>query len=72
MNWAFSVGELHHRWNYLAGYYTDKDYSIIHWTDGGPWFEDYRDCPLNELWYNELFYKFGVHDRYETIMENLK
>ena len=72
MNWAFSVGELHHRWSYLAGYYTDKDYSIIHWTDGGPWFEDYRDCPLNELWYNELFYKFGVHDRYENIMENLK
>ena len=72
MNWASSVGELHHRWNYLAGYYKDNDYNLIHWTDGGPWFENYRDCPLNHIWYNELFYLFGIHDRYDSILENLK
>lgn len=73
MMWADEdIGELHHRWNYLAGYYNDDDYSIIHWTDGGPWFENYRDCPLNEVWYNELFYLYGVHGRYERTMEFVK
>ena len=73
MMWADEdIGELHHRWNYLAGYYNDDDYSIIHWTDGGPWFDNYRDCPLNEIWYNELFHLYGVHGRYERTMEFVK
>ena len=56
MYWADEdIGELHHRWNYMAGYYFDNDYANIHWTDGGPWFKEYRDCPLNNVWYNELF-----------------
>src|SRR6056300_1042214 len=49
--WTFDsmIGSLNHTWNYLAGYYEDiEEPNIIHYTDGGPWFEDYRDCPLGD------------------------
>ena len=51
--WTFdySIGSLDHTWNYLAGYYDDIEQpNIIHYTDGGPWFEEYRNCPLANKW----------------------
>lgn len=51
--WTFDsmIGSLNHTWNYLAGYYDDiEEPNIIHYTDGGPWFEKYRDCPLANKW----------------------
>lgn len=53
MNWTFSsmIGSLNHTWNYLAGYYDDiENPNIIHYTDGGPWFEGYENCPLGDRW----------------------
>ena len=50
------IGELDHTWNYLVGVYDDIDTpKLIHYTEGGPWFENYRDCEFNELWKQELF-----------------
>ena len=50
------IGELDHTWNYLVGVYDDiKKPNLIHYTEGGPWFENYRDCEFHELWKNELF-----------------
>ena len=49
------IGELDHTWNYLVGVYDDiKTPKLIHYTEGGPWFENYRDCEFNELWKLEL------------------
>jgi len=49
------VGELDHTWNYLVGVYDDiKTPKLIHYTEGGPWFENYRDCEFNKLWKHEL------------------
>jgi lipopolysaccharide biosynthesis glycosyltransferase len=49
------IGELDHTWNYLVGVYDDiKTPKLIHYTEGGPWFENYRDCEFNELWKHEL------------------
>jgi lipopolysaccharide biosynthesis glycosyltransferase len=49
------VGELEHTWNYLVGVYDDIETpKLIHYTEGGPWFENYRDCEFNELWKHEL------------------
>ena len=28
---------------------------LIHYTEGGPWFENYRNCEFSELWKQELF-----------------
>ena len=53
------IGELDHTWNYLVGVYDDIDKpNLIHYTEGGPWFENYRDCEFNELWKQELYDMF--------------
>ena len=51
---------LHHRWNYLAGYYYDNDYKIIHYTDGGPWFKEYHNCPQSQKWKNLVKEMYGI------------
>ena len=49
------IGELDHTWNYLVGVYDDIDVpNLIHYTEGGPWFENYRDCEFHDLWKKEL------------------
>lgn len=60
MVWADGVGSLHHRWNYLAGYYHDNDYMNIHYTDGGAWFPEYRNGPHAEKWKAEIKEMFGI------------
>jgi len=53
------IGELDHTWNYLVGVYDDVETpKLIHYTEGGPWFENYRDCEFNELWKKELYDMF--------------
>ncbi len=53
------IGELDHTWNYLVGVYDDLDVpKLIHYTEGGPWFENYRDCEFANLWKNELYDMF--------------
>ena len=48
------LGELPERWNWLVGYYDDlwayDDPSALHYTDGGPWFEETKDCDYSDLW----------------------
>jgi len=50
------IGELDHTWNYLVGVYDDIDKpKLIHYTEGGPWFENYRDCEFHAEWKTELY-----------------
>ena len=50
------IGELDHTWNYLVGVYNDIDKpNLIHYTEGGPWFENYRDCEFHGEWKTELY-----------------
>ena len=51
--WAsdHAIGFLPHTWNYLVGYYDDIELpSLIHYTDGGPWFDNYKDCDFAKEW----------------------
>jgi lipopolysaccharide biosynthesis glycosyltransferase len=49
------IGELDHTWNYLVGVYDDVvKPKLIHYTEGGPWFENYRNCEFSNLWKQEL------------------
>jgi lipopolysaccharide biosynthesis glycosyltransferase len=49
------IGELDHTWNYLVGVYNDYEKpNLIHFTEGGPWFENYRNCDFNGEWKKEL------------------
>jgi len=50
------IGSLDHTWNYLVGVYNDIELpKLIHYTEGGPWFENYRDCEFHNNWKDELF-----------------
>ena len=50
------IGKLDHTWNYLVGVYNDLEKpNLIHYTEGGPWFENYRNCEFHQLWKAELF-----------------
>ena len=48
------IGKLSHEWNWLVGWYEEpKDGSpkFLHYTEGGPWFENYYDCEYSEEYY---------------------
>ena len=46
------IGELPLEWNWLVGEYEHKDdVNNVHYTKGGPWFEDYKDCDYAQDWF---------------------
>ncbi len=50
------IGELPARWNFLVGEYAvvpEPEISNLHYTLGGPYFEEYRDCDYAGLWLTE-------------------
>ena len=50
-----SIGALPRRWNHLVGYYKPtRDAALVHYTLGGPYFEEYRDCEYAAEWRAEL------------------
>lgn len=56
-----AVGELSCEWNWLVGHYKEPEDGtpkLIHYTEGGPWFENYRNCEYAEDWKQELYDMF--------------
>ena len=52
------IGSIPHAWNWLAGWYHEPDDGspkAIHYTEGGPWFENYRNCDYHQIWKDKLF-----------------
>lgn len=48
------IGEVDKKWNYLVGVYPKcEPQGIIHYTDGGPYFNDYKDVDYADLWFQE-------------------
>jgi len=50
------IGELPRRWGHLVDYDPPapaRDLSLLHYTIGGPYFDDYRDCGYADLWFAE-------------------
>jgi hypothetical protein len=49
------IGELSAEWNWLVGWNkesSDGAPKVYHWTQGGPWFKDYRNCEYADLWWD--------------------
>jgi hypothetical protein len=47
------IGSLPLEWNWLAGEYAYKEnIKNIHYTEGGPYFEQYADCDYSSEWYS--------------------
>jgi lipopolysaccharide biosynthesis glycosyltransferase len=47
------IGSLPHEWNWLVGWYREPEDGkpkALHYTEGGPWFKNYRDCEYNQIW----------------------
>jgi hypothetical protein len=48
------IGGLPLRWNHLVGYNPpDPDVSLVHYTLGGPYFDEHRDCEYAAEWFRE-------------------
>ena len=51
------IGELPLKWNFLVDWYdidSNGDPSLLHYTEGGPFFEKYKDCGFCEIWLEEF------------------
>ena len=42
------IGEIDKKYNYLVGYYNDNNFKALHYTDGGPWYENFKNCEFNK------------------------
>ena len=52
------IGNISHEWNWLVGWYSetsDGSPKAIHYTEGGPWFPEYRFCDYHDVWKEKLF-----------------
>jgi hypothetical protein len=50
-----SIGEIPLEWNWLVGEYPPSaSAKIVHYTLGGPYFDDYRDCDYAAEWLAEF------------------
>jgi len=50
------IGAIPGRWNHLVDYdpaLPETELSLIHYTEGGPYFETYKDCGYAGLWFRE-------------------
>jgi len=50
------IGELPKRWNHLVDYdprLPVEELSNLHFTNGGPWFDDFKNCASADLWFAE-------------------
>lgn len=49
------IGDLDVRWNWLVGEYDSPPHDVknVHWTVGGPYFEEYKDADFANEWHTE-------------------
>ena len=58
------IGELPRQWNHLVGYDAPRtDASLVHYTIGGPYFTEYRDCEYAREWFAERDAMLKVEQR---------
>jgi hypothetical protein len=58
------IGDLPARWNHLVGYDAPRrDAALAHFTVGGPYFDEYRDCEYAAEWFAERDAMLRVEQR---------
>lgn len=51
------IGEINIQWNWLVDEYDEYQHGnprALHYTNGGPWFENYKNCSYASLWIKEF------------------
>ena len=63
------IGQISHEWNWLTDWYTAPDDGtpkMLHYTEGGPWFEHLQDVPYAQEWRDaHADYKSTLQDSVE-------
>lgn len=60
------IGDLDLGWNFLVGHTSRKiKPRLMHFTDGGPWFDHMRDCAFSGWWMSEYDHMMKVRGRFE-------
>lgn len=53
LKWADKIGEIPRSYNHLVGVYKPHNkIKALHYTNGGPWFDKYKDAELSEQWWS--------------------
>lgn len=47
------IGDLPAQWNHLVGYDVPGKASLLHYTTGGPYFNEFKLCEFSEEWFDE-------------------
>ena len=67
------IGKISHEWNWLVGWYKpvrDGQPKALHYTEGGPWFDQYRNCPFSKEWYEAQAAMY--EDRVKELTQEVK
>ena len=51
LKWAYSIGEIPMEYNCLVGHYDCKNAKALHYTNGGPWFKEYKNSEKSIEWW---------------------
>ena len=47
------IGKIDEEWNWLVGEYEYSQHAkLVHYTEGGPYFENYKDCDYSDEWFD--------------------
>ncbi len=58
------IGQIPASWNHLVGYNARSDAAaLVHYTLGGPYFDEFRDCEYAQQWRDELQNMLRVEQR---------
>ena len=47
------IGKIDEEWNWLVGEYEyNSNAKLVHYTEGGPYFKNYKNCDYAEEWFD--------------------
>ena len=47
------IGKIDEKWNWLVGEYEyNSNAKLVHYTEGGPYFKNYKNCDYAEEWFD--------------------
>ena len=64
------IGSLTLDWNTLDGYYELDDPRAIHYTEGGPWFDNYKDTYYSKYWWAEYDEYINTSGQQRTLSQD--
>ena len=51
LRWAYNIGEIPMEYNCLVGHYKCNNARALHYTNGGPWFDQYKNSESSVPWW---------------------